>query len=174
MSHITKIAAVETSTAIWEYDPSLANNRVLGGSLDVIAAIRTVAIKVRVQFSLLTLSCPLTRLHRFKPLVNGSRCSKSSKSNAGSRNPSRYLCTAMSDGVPHSLCSTGPTNFARSRSLVLLHSSSQLICPPSLSTSSFPLLTNGMAPSRRFAATAARSSTFHGPRLLSPKVIGRE
>lgn len=47
MTHITKIAAVETTTAIWEFDPSLPDNRVLNGSLDVIAAIRTVAIKVR-------------------------------------------------------------------------------------------------------------------------------
>ena len=47
MAHITKLAAVETSTAIWEYDPSLPDNRVLNGSLDVIAAIRTIAIKVR-------------------------------------------------------------------------------------------------------------------------------
>jgi len=39
MSHITKIAAVENQTAIWEYDPDEADNRVLGGSLDVIAAI---------------------------------------------------------------------------------------------------------------------------------------
>ena len=46
MAHITKIAAVETSTAIWEYDPTLPDNRVLNGSLDVIAAIRTIAIKV--------------------------------------------------------------------------------------------------------------------------------
>jgi hypothetical protein len=46
MAHITKIAAVETTTAIWEYDPSLTDNRVLNGSLDVIAAIRTLAIKV--------------------------------------------------------------------------------------------------------------------------------
>jgi hypothetical protein len=46
MSHITKIAAVESATAIWEYDPTLPGNRVLGGSLDVIAAIRTIAIKV--------------------------------------------------------------------------------------------------------------------------------
>jgi hypothetical protein len=46
MAHITKIAAVETTTAIWEYDPSLPTNRVLNGSLDVIAAIRTLAIKV--------------------------------------------------------------------------------------------------------------------------------
>jgi hypothetical protein len=46
MSHITKIAAMETTTVIWEYDPTLANNRVLGGSLDVISAIRTLAIKV--------------------------------------------------------------------------------------------------------------------------------
>jgi hypothetical protein len=46
MSHITKIAAVETATAIWEYDPSLPDNHVLNGSLDVIAAIRTLVIKV--------------------------------------------------------------------------------------------------------------------------------
>jgi hypothetical protein len=50
MTHITKIAAVETSTAIWEYDPSLPDNRVLHGSLDVIAAIRTIAIKVHCFF----------------------------------------------------------------------------------------------------------------------------
>jgi hypothetical protein len=52
MGHITKIAAVENATAIWEYDPTQANNRVLGGSLDVIAAIRTLAIKVRLLVSL--------------------------------------------------------------------------------------------------------------------------
>jgi len=39
MAHITKIATVETTTAIWEYDPSLPNNHVLNSSLDVIAAI---------------------------------------------------------------------------------------------------------------------------------------
>jgi len=46
MARITKIAAVENATAIWEYDPTRDDNRVLGGSLDVIAAIRTLAIKV--------------------------------------------------------------------------------------------------------------------------------
>ena len=46
MGHVTKIAAVENATAIWEYDPTQPNNRVLGGSLDVIAAICTLAIKV--------------------------------------------------------------------------------------------------------------------------------
>jgi len=47
MGRITKIAAVENANAIWEYNPSLPNNRILGGSLDVIAAIRTIAVKVR-------------------------------------------------------------------------------------------------------------------------------
>ncbi|GLB39419.1 hypothetical protein LshimejAT787_0605810 [Lyophyllum shimeji] len=47
MRCVTKIAAVETATAIWEYDPTLPDNRVLGGSLDVIAAIRTLAIKIQ-------------------------------------------------------------------------------------------------------------------------------
>jgi hypothetical protein len=46
MGHITKIAAVENATAIWEYDPALPDNRVLSGSLDAIAAVRTIAIKV--------------------------------------------------------------------------------------------------------------------------------
>ena len=46
MSNITKIAAVENAAAIWEYDPALTGNHVLGGSLDVIACVRTIAIKV--------------------------------------------------------------------------------------------------------------------------------
>ena len=46
MGRITKIAAVENANAIWEYDPSLPNNRILGGSLDVIAAIRMIAVNV--------------------------------------------------------------------------------------------------------------------------------
>ncbi|RDB24634.1 hypothetical protein Hypma_008182 [Hypsizygus marmoreus] len=45
MSHITKIAALETTITIWEYDPTDPNNRVFGGSLDVIAAICTLMIK---------------------------------------------------------------------------------------------------------------------------------
>ena len=46
MAHITKIAAIETANAIWEHDPELPGNRVLGGSLDVVAAIRTLTVKV--------------------------------------------------------------------------------------------------------------------------------
>ena len=46
MTRITKTAVLENATAIWEYDPSRVDNHVLGGSLDVIAAIRTLAIKV--------------------------------------------------------------------------------------------------------------------------------
>ena len=47
MSHITKLAVIETTSAIWEYDPSDPDNRVLGGGLDVIVTIRTLAIKGR-------------------------------------------------------------------------------------------------------------------------------
>jgi hypothetical protein len=46
MGHITKIAVVENTNAIWEYDPDLLGNRVLGGSLDVVAALRTLVVKV--------------------------------------------------------------------------------------------------------------------------------
>jgi hypothetical protein len=50
MAHITKVAVIETSTAIWEFDPTLPDNCLHGKSLDAIAAIRTVAIKVSHQF----------------------------------------------------------------------------------------------------------------------------
>jgi len=46
MANITKIAVVENTNAIWEYDPDLPGNRVLGGSLDVVAALRTLVVKV--------------------------------------------------------------------------------------------------------------------------------
>lgn len=46
MGHITKIAVVENSNAIWEYDPELPGNRVLGHNLDVVAALRTLVVKV--------------------------------------------------------------------------------------------------------------------------------
>lgn len=63
MGHITKIAAVENATAIWEYDPTREDNRVLGGSLDVIAAIRTLAIKVSNHFHCSSEIQYLTLLH---------------------------------------------------------------------------------------------------------------
>jgi hypothetical protein len=44
MSHITKLAAIETTSAIWEYNPSEPGHCVLGGGLDVIATICTLAI----------------------------------------------------------------------------------------------------------------------------------
>ncbi|KAF9224103.1 hypothetical protein BS17DRAFT_817003 [Gyrodon lividus] len=47
MSIITHIANVETTTAIWEYNPTLPGNRVLGDSLDVVVAVRTLAIKIQ-------------------------------------------------------------------------------------------------------------------------------
>jgi hypothetical protein len=46
MKNVTKIAAVENTAAIWEYNPELVDNQVLGGSLDVIAVIWTLVIKV--------------------------------------------------------------------------------------------------------------------------------
>lgn len=114
MGHITKITAMEMATAIWEYDPSLTDNLVLGGSLDVIAVIQTVVIKVWFPFLCLMISsCCSMPSHRFKPLVNISRCSTSYRLSAESQNPSRYLCTATYNGVQHTSCMTSCTNFTR-------------------------------------------------------------
>jgi hypothetical protein len=71
MSHITKLAAVANATAIWEYDPLRPDNRVLGSSLDVIAAIRMLVIKVCEPQSISANSWCLSRLAlRFKRLAN--------------------------------------------------------------------------------------------------------
>ena len=68
MGHITKIAAVENTTAIWEYDPTRSDNRVLGSLLDIIAAICTLTIKVGSSSSnRMSHTYPLTML-RFQPL----------------------------------------------------------------------------------------------------------
>ena len=46
MASITKITNVETTTVIWEFDPTLPNNCILSNSLNVVATICTLAIKV--------------------------------------------------------------------------------------------------------------------------------
>ena len=39
MSTITNIASVETTSVIWEFDPSVSMNRIPGDSLDVVSAV---------------------------------------------------------------------------------------------------------------------------------------
>ena len=72
MKHITKIATVENATAIWEYDPSWDDNCVLGGSLDIIAAIQTLAIKVFL-FLFISLVIYFSFIIRFRHLDSASR-----------------------------------------------------------------------------------------------------
>ncbi|KIK74498.1 hypothetical protein PAXRUDRAFT_19732 [Paxillus rubicundulus Ve08.2h10] len=47
MSNITKITNIETATAIRKFNPSLPDNRILGDSLDIVAAVCTLAIKIQ-------------------------------------------------------------------------------------------------------------------------------
>ncbi len=49
MSKVTQTAIVESKQSIWEYDPHAADS-VINGGLDVIAVIRTLAVKVRTHF----------------------------------------------------------------------------------------------------------------------------
>ena len=53
MSEITQLAVVETKQAIWDFDPSLPENRLVIGGLDVIATIRTLVVKVYLTSSYL-------------------------------------------------------------------------------------------------------------------------
>ena len=41
MSEVTKVGIIENKQAIWDYDPTLPENRIVCGGLDVIAVIRT-------------------------------------------------------------------------------------------------------------------------------------
>ncbi len=71
MSAVTQIAVIETKQAIWDYDPTLEQNRVTLGGLDVIAIIRTLAVKVRFLFFPCSLS--LTTHILYKIEASGQR-----------------------------------------------------------------------------------------------------
>ena len=47
MAEITQIDHIAMMAAIWEFDPTLPMNRVMNNSLDVVAAIHTLAIKIQ-------------------------------------------------------------------------------------------------------------------------------
>ena len=47
MSVVTNTATVKTTSAIWEFDPTLPGNCVLSDSLDIISALRTLTIKIQ-------------------------------------------------------------------------------------------------------------------------------
>jgi hypothetical protein len=111
MSHITKIAAVENATAIWEYDPTRNDNRVLGGSLDVIAAIRTLAIKVKHTYNLS--ASFLIKMLRFKHRANALSISIALKCVVGFLTQSRSHYTAMYVGEQHLKCLIRPINSVR-------------------------------------------------------------
>ena len=103
MGHITKIATVENATAIWEYDPDLYGNCVLGGSLDVIAAVHTITIKVSFLFFVSILSLKHT-FTRSRPLGSELNTLKNFKSTARLTNHSGFPFTVMSGGVLPTTC----------------------------------------------------------------------
>jgi hypothetical protein len=111
MAHITKIAVVENTNSIWEYDPDLPDNRVLGGSQDVVAALRTLVVKVSssiIKPIILKFLCD-----RFNLLDSVSSTLRNCSSNARSRSHSRFHFTATHDGEQHIRCSTAHTTYAR-------------------------------------------------------------
>ena len=47
MSIITRLATIKTTMAIWEYDPTLPQNHLLEGSIDVVAMLQMLVIKIQ-------------------------------------------------------------------------------------------------------------------------------
>ena len=82
MSHITKLAVIETTNAIWEYDPSDPDNHVLDSGLDVITTIRTLAIKVNFLLVSLDFISNITYICRYRLWVNEFRNLNQSRLNA--------------------------------------------------------------------------------------------
>ena len=109
MARIMKIAAVKNAMTIWGYDPTWDDNHVLGSFLDVIMAIRTLAIKVSISW--LSKFTSNSYMCRSKHLNNASNISEVSKSNLAFLKHSRSLYTAMFTGEWHSRCLTRQTNF---------------------------------------------------------------
>jgi len=108
MGHITKIAVVKTTAAIWEYDPTLPDNKVFNGAIDVVAVVQTLAIKVRYQsFHTLQVLIPFCRS---RPPPNVSSTLKNYSMTMESRHPSRSRFTQMFGGVLHTKCWIGHQN----------------------------------------------------------------
>lgn len=59
MTEVTQVGIIESKQAIWDYDPTLEENRVVSGGLDVIAVIRTLAIKVSPSAAFIINQCLL-------------------------------------------------------------------------------------------------------------------
>jgi hypothetical protein len=115
MGHITKIAVIENTNAIWEYDPELPGNRVLGGSLDVVAALRTLVIKVLVYSSIITqmYDMYLCFSDRFRPPDSALSTSKNCSLNARSIPLSRFHYTTIHGGAQHIRCWTVHMSYDR-------------------------------------------------------------
>ena len=47
MNVVMKITHVETTVAIWEFNPTLTQNQVLGSALDIVAVVQVLAIKIQ-------------------------------------------------------------------------------------------------------------------------------
>jgi hypothetical protein len=173
MDHITKLAVVETTTAIWEYDLSLANNRVLNGSLDVIAAIQTLVIKVSLPFRFYLLTSNLL------PQIQSS----------GQRIEA-FEKLQLECGFTHTLKVPLHSNVRWGTAYQMLTVAYKLrqvwylamlkipitygnLCD-SLSISSLPARIIVMVPSRPFDAKEALSNIYRGPRSNSRREIGKE
>ena len=107
MGHITKITVIDYTNVIWEYDPLLLNNHVLGGSLNVIAVIQTLAVKVCTS----TIKPYLVIWYDTHAFLTDSsfpdsilNTSRSCKLNARSTPHSRFSYTTIHSGVQHTRC----------------------------------------------------------------------
>ena len=108
ISHITEIAAVETTTAIWEYDPQLLANHMLGRSLDVIATFAPLLSRsvFSINYCWLILISPISSC-----LGSALSTSKGCRSSVGSLSCSIFPFTAMFNGAQCIGCSTASLSF---------------------------------------------------------------
>lgn len=121
MAWVTKTAAVETTAAIWEYDPEDPDNRIMGGTaLDAVAIIRTLAVKVCHSFYThlrpsglrLTLFSLAVRSKHLDSVSNTSGCSRQ-KLASRLMTILSFLSTVIHVGEQRLGCARGHTNCVR-------------------------------------------------------------
>lgn len=154
MAHITKAATIKTTAAIWEFDPTLPDNRLHGNSLNVIAAIRTVTIKIQASgqrieyFNKLQVQCSVKTPLKI-PLHGNTRWGS-----AYGMLDRAYKLRRVSKTI---ICSYWRANI--------------FLCDRQ-STCSYHQLTNSMGQSQQFARTPVFSKRSRGVHSSLARMIG--
>lgn len=113
MGKVTATALVESKEAIWNYDPREPENRIGSDGLDIIATIRTLAVKVSAiwppRYAALIASLIVT--YRCKCPANAWPLSRRTNGMSESTSRSSSSSTAIRAGAVRTRCANAHTSY---------------------------------------------------------------